>query len=125
MKRLLTTATVFLALSGAAFAADPVAGVWKSEPSDEGAYIEVTIAECGPQVCGTISKVVNGDASITGNRIIWDMDPKGKGKYRGGKVWAPDTDKTYRSKLDLSGNSLKVSGCVGPICRGQTWTRIK
>ena len=52
------------------------------------------------------------------------LQAKGGGSYSGGKIWAPDTDKTYRSKMTLSGNALKVSGCVGPICRGQTWTRL-
>jgi len=125
MKRVLFAGAVLLSSAIAAQAADPVSGVWKTETGDEGAYLEVTIAECGEQVCGTITKVVNGDASITGDAIIWDMDAKGNGKYRGGKIWAPDTDKTYRSKMDLNGNNLKVSGCVGPICRGQTWTRLQ
>jgi uncharacterized protein (DUF2147 family) len=26
--------------------------------------------------------------------------------------------------MALSGNTLKVSGCVGPICRKQTWSRV-
>jgi len=46
-------------------------------------------------------------------------------KYSSGKIWAPDVDKTYRSKMALNGNTLKVSGCVGPICRSQNWTRVK
>jgi len=53
------------------------------------------------------------------------MKPKGGGSYTGGRIWAPDVDKTYRSKMALSGNRLKVSGCVGPICRSQNRTRIK
>ena len=52
------------------------------------------------------------------------MAADGGGKYSGGKIWAPDRDKTYRSKMELSGDRLKVSGCVGPICRGQTWARV-
>jgi uncharacterized protein (DUF2147 family) len=61
-----------------------------------------------------------------GKLIIWDMKPKGSGKYGGGKVWSPDRDKTYSSKLVLEGDSLKVSGCVLVVCRdGGTWDRVE
>ena len=55
------------------------------------------------------------------------MAAKGGGAYGGGKVWAPDRDKTYNSKMQLSGDSLAVSGCVlgGIICRASDWTRVK
>jgi len=54
------------------------------------------------------------------------MVNKGKGKYSGGKIWSPDRDKTYDSKLELHGDQLKVSGCVLFLCRdGGTWTRVK
>ena len=58
--------------------------------------------------------------------IIWDMVNKGGGKYADGKIWSPDRDKTYDSKLELNGDALKVSGCVLFLCRdGGTWTRVK
>ena len=38
--------------------------------------------------------------------------------------WAPDRDKVYSSKMELSGSILEVSGCVFGICRAQTWTRV-
>ena len=106
-------------------AADPAEGTWRSQPGETGGYIHVRIATCGSNVCGTITDVVgNTNTSIVGRRIIWDMQPRGNGQYRGGKIWAPDQDKTYNSKMTLSGNSLQVEGCVAVFCRGQTWTRI-
>ena len=85
----------------------------------------MSIAACGDSICGTIAKGVDSDnTSIKGKRMIWDMKSKGNGSYAGGRIWAPDVDKTYRSKMSLNGNALKVSGCVGPICRCQTWTRV-
>ncbi|MEL7184660.1 MAG: DUF2147 domain-containing protein, partial [Pseudomonadota bacterium] len=68
----------------------------------------------------------NDNTSIVGRQIIWDMQPQGGGAYGGGRIWAPDQDKTYRSKMSLNGNRLKVEGCVlgGAICRGQTWSRV-
>ena len=55
------------------------------------------------------------------------MVPSGGGTYSGGSVWAPDRDKTYRGKMQLSGDDLAVSGCVlgGLICRASDWRRVK
>lgn len=113
-------------VAGAAMA-DPVVGTWKSQPGETGGYIHVKIAPCGSNICGTITKVVGNDnTSIVGRKIINGMKANGGGKYSGGTIWAPDTDKTYKSKMALSGNKLKVSGCVagGIICRSQSWTRL-
>ncbi|WP_299140297.1 DUF2147 domain-containing protein [uncultured Tateyamaria sp.] len=124
MKHLFAAACVAVMGAGMAMA-EPATGTWKTETSDEGAFLHVKIAPCGSNICGTITKVVGSDdTSSVGKPIIWDMKAKGNGSYSGGKIWAPDTDKTYRSKMSLSGNALKVSGCVGPICRGQTWQRL-
>jgi len=124
MKHLIAAAWLALASAGMALA-EPATGTWKTEPGDTGAFLHVKIEPCGDKLCGTIVKVVNSDKmSSLGKPIIWDMKAKGNGRYSGGKIWAPDTDKTYRSKMSLNGDTLKVSGCVGPICRGQIWTRL-
>ncbi|MEO0401436.1 MAG: DUF2147 domain-containing protein [Pseudomonadota bacterium] len=124
MKHMIAATWLVIASTGTALA-EPAAGTWKTQTGDSGAFLHVKIAPCGSNICGTIVKVVNSDdTSSQGKPIIWDMQAKGNGSYSGGKIWAPDTDKTYRSKMSLNGNALKVSGCVGPICRGQTWTRI-
>ncbi len=116
----------------AAALADPVEGLWKTQPGDTGTYAHVKIAACGDRICGTIAKAFDSDGKEisspnVGKRMIWDMVPRGEGYYSGGKIWAPDRDKTYKSKMQLNGNRLKVSGCVlgGIICRGQTWTRVQ
>ena len=56
---------------------------------------------------------------------IGQMQPAGSGKYKG-KITDPANDKTYSGKGTLSGNSLKMGGCVlgGLICRNQTWSRL-
>ena len=115
-----------LTLAATASFADPIEGTWQSPTNAEGASLQVQISACGSAFCGTIVKVTGGDTSSQGKRMIWDMKAAGSGSYKGGKVWAPDDDKTYRGKLDLSGNSLKVSGCVlgGAICRGETFSRV-
>lgn len=127
MKRFaLIAAATFLATAASA---DPVSGTWKTQPGDDGAYGHVTVAPCGAAICGTISKAFNSSgqeiaSDNIGKQMIWNMKPKGGGAYSGGKIWAPDRDKTYNSKMNLSGNSLEVEGCVLGICRGQTWTRV-
>ena len=125
MKRILAAA-LFVAGTSTAWAADPVEGTWESPTNEDGASIQVQIAPCGGSFCGTITNVKGGDQSIKGERMLWDMAAKGGGTYSGGKVWAPDDDKTYRGKLELSGNSLKISGCVlgGAVCRGETFARV-
>jgi uncharacterized protein (DUF2147 family) len=120
-------ATLFLA--GAALA-DPVEGTWRTKTDDNGHFGWVRIVPCGPAFCGTLVKAFDAQGGeITspnvGKRIVWDMAAKGDGAYGGGKVWSPDRDKTYSSKMQLSGDSLSVSGCVFGICRdGGTWQRV-
>lgn len=127
MRSVLIAAALGL-IAAPAMAAD-VFGVWKSEPSDEGAYIHVEIKECGDKVCGTILKQFNSTSgrNVEGKSIIWDMVPDGTDKWDDGTIWAPDDDETYSSKMELNGDVLRVSGCVmgGLICRGQDWTRVK
>ncbi|WP_308916742.1 DUF2147 domain-containing protein [Jannaschia sp. LMIT008] len=126
MKTTFTTTIAALCLAaGAAFAADPVEGMWRSQPGETGSTIDVRIAQCGSKLCGTIARLNGaGDPSVVGRRIIWDMQPDGQGGYRNGKIWAPDQDKTYNSKMTLNGNMLKVEGCIAVFCRGQTWARL-
>jgi len=133
MNKLLLAAG-FAAVATTAFAADPVDGLWKTQPGDTGGYLHVSISECGSAICGTIDSAFdgNGDQQLNyenlGKQIIWDMVPEGGGSYDNGKIWAPDRDKTYNSKMTLdSQNQLTVKGCVagGLVCRGQTWTRVQ
>ena len=121
-----------IAFAGTAAMADPVEGLWKTKPDDNGNFGHVQIAPCGAKLCGTLVKAFDGsgtqiDSPNVGRQIVWDMNANGGGSYNGGKVWAPDRDKTYRSKMSLQGNTLSVSGCVlgGVICRASDWTRVR
>lgn len=130
MKRFALGAGLMLA-AGAAHAADPVEGVWKTKPDDNGNFGYVKVAPCGPAFCGTLIKSFDSagaplDSENIGKAIIWDMVAYGDGVYDDGKVWSPDRDKTYSSDMQLSGDKLSVRGCVLGICRdGGTWTRVK
>ncbi|MCR9158958.1 MAG: DUF2147 domain-containing protein [Rhodobacteraceae bacterium] len=127
--KLMTLAASFVLAASAAFA-DPVEGTWKTQPGDDGNFGLVTISTCGADICGVLGQGYDASGKKIaspniGKQMIWGMKSAGNGAYKGGKIWAPDRDKTYNSKMTLSGNQLKVEGCVLGICRGQTWTRVK
>ena len=112
--------------------AEPVFGTWKTIPDDNGRFGHIEIKQCGETICGEMvaSFESNGKkykSENLGKNIVWNMKPKKDGKYGGGKIWAPDRDKTYSSKMELvdGDNGLKVKGCIAIICRdGGTWTRV-
>jgi uncharacterized protein (DUF2147 family) len=55
--------------------------------------------------------------------MIWDMLASGPTNWGDGKIWNPRNDRTVNSSLELSGDTLLVSGCVFRICQTQTWQR--
>ncbi|MEO1107626.1 MAG: DUF2147 domain-containing protein [Pseudomonadota bacterium] len=129
-----TLAASFAAMATAVLADDPVDGLWKVGPGESGGYLHVTISECGSAICGTIDNAFDAqgnealDYPNLGKQLIWDMIPEGNGTYDNGKIWHPEKDKTYKSKMTLDGqNKLTVKGCVagGLICIGQTWARVQ
>ena len=128
MKRLTLALGLALGLATPVFAADPVMGIWQTQV-DDGAYAHVKIAPCGDKVCGHIARTFNDSGEYKspniGLKLVWDMASTGNGKYSGGQIFQPSTGKTFKSKMTLKGDRLNVAGCVGPICKKQTWARIK
>jgi len=123
-------AALAIVFAGPAFAADPIIGTFKKQPGDDGNFGHVEMYDCDGEICGVIRKAFDAsgteiDSENTGKRMIWGMEPKGDGRYSGGNIWAPDRDKVYKSKMELSGPMLSGSGCVLIVCRAQTWTRVK
>lgn len=108
--------------------ADPLEGAWRTPTDDNGNSGLVLVAPCGAVFCGTLSQSFNGSGAQmaspnTGRQIIFDTIPLGDGAYRG-QIWSPDRDKVYNSRLQLTGDTLSVSGCFFGICRdGGTWFR--
>ena len=60
-----------------------------------------------------------------GRQIVIDMVNQGGGEYEG-SVWRPSNNKIYIGKMSVSGNALRLRGCVagGLICASQNWTRV-
>ena len=126
MRHLLAAALIALGLPAAA--QDAAIGQWRTQPDDNGNTGLVRIAPCDGGLCGVLIAAFNGqgqqiESPNVGRRILWDMAPTGANRYGGGKIWSPDRQKTYASKMELAGDRLSVSGCVLVVCRAQTWTR--
>lgn len=130
MKKLILAAILAMSAS-AAFAADPIEGIWHTAKDDNGNYGHIEVTPCGQAFCGVLIRSFDSsgaplESDNIGKQIIWDMVAYGNGFYDDGKIWSPDRDKTYNSDLTITGDSLTVRGCVLGICRdGGTWTRVK
>ena len=122
--KLLVSLGIFM-LTTSTLLANPQ-GVWRTQKSDTGASMDVTIQPCGNKYCGHMTQVYDSKAPPQiGIVIIKSMQDLGNGHFGGGLIYAPDTKKWYRSKMyQINENTLKVSVCVLKfICRSQLWTR--
>ncbi len=125
-EKLLSGFAVAMALSFVSLPAfADITGNWLSEKNDEGKQVSVEIFNCGEKICGKITDVHNSDqTSLIGKSIIENMNKKSDKKYSGGRIYAADEEKWYKSKIVVEdANTLEVSGCVAFICRSQIWTR--
>ncbi len=132
----LTTATLAVAIASPALAADPVEGLWLVQAGTA----KVKVAPCArdkSRMCGQVAWLKtpgakdanNPDASlrsrpIMGMLMIRDFKSAGPGKWTGGKIYDPNSGKTYGSKMNANPDgTLKVEGCVAVVCQAQTWKR--
>ncbi len=128
MRYLPLAVTTFLLGALPLMAAAPDAtGVWRTEATQDGT-LDVRISACGAALCGTI--LLARDPSGTeqpyphaGRQMIWDMVADGAGQWSGGKIWDPRNDRTFNARMELTGGTLAVSGCVLGICQAQVWQR--
>ncbi len=130
MTRLAAFVALGLFAGTAALADDPATGLWRTEPDRKDLTSLIRVSECGAALCGTIERAYNpqGEEVTTphiGERLFWDLKPQGGGDYAGGTVYVPLMDVTAKAKAELDGDRLRVTGCKGPICDGQTWTRVQ
>ncbi|TMV11556.1 DUF2147 domain-containing protein [Arenibacterium halophilum] len=112
--------------------ADPIEGLWRTAPDDHGDVGFIRVGICGTNFCGVLERAENaqGEAiqpDTLGRQIVWSLTHSTSTEYQG-RIYAPDRDKEYMSKLELSGDRISVNGCVlgGLICRnGGQWTRVQ
>ena len=123
--------------------ASAVLGEWHTE--EEKAKVE--IYECESGYCGKIISLKepnhpdgtpkldteNPDESlrnrkIAGINILTGLEYDGDGEYEDGKIYDPESGKTYSCLMELEdSNTLEVRGFIGVslIGRSQTWTRVR
>jgi uncharacterized protein (DUF2147 family) len=128
-----------LAAGAAPQNADAAIGRWKTETRN--AIVEV--ARCGASICGRVitsdalrtqpemRDINNKDAAlrnraIKGMQMLSGFTRDGNG-WSGGTIYNADDGKTYSAKVTPVGaDQLKVRGCVFvPLCKTQTWTRVR
>ncbi|CDM58833.1 MULTISPECIES: DUF2147 domain-containing protein [Rhizobium] len=112
MKRLLIAIAAFAAIANIAYAQDPIVGNWRTELGDT-----AEIASCGSGYCITLKSGKHAGKQIGtfGGR---------DGSYEG-KITDPGANKTYNGSVTVSGNALKLKGCVlKVVCEAQTWPRL-
>ncbi len=113
-----------------AASADPAVGLWQTQPDRKDLTSHIDVKPCGPALCGTVMRAFDKDGrevktANVGKRLFWDMRPKGNGAYDGGTVEVVSMNLRARATMQLQGNKLRVTGCKGPACFGQTWTRLR
>lgn len=138
MKRILIALGAISFVSGNAYATPlDISGVWYTKDNEA----KVLVKNCGdgtpcgnliwfdPELGGEKLDVNNPDPDLQkrplmGSSVFWGFE-RSKGKWKSGKIYDAGSGKTYKSKLELkSDGTLKVKGCIGPICQGQTWVRV-
>ena len=124
-------------LSGLAWADEGPNGIWKLNSGK----VTVRIAPCGPSLCGAIVGLAkpldkkgrpkvdkeNPNESLRkrplmGLTVLANMKPAGENRWRG-TIYNADDGRTYSSYMNISGNDMKVKGCVGPFCKTMVFVR--
>lgn len=141
----LITAWSFFLLSlssGQAQEAKDVLGEWYTEEEKA----KVKIYQCESGYCGKIVwldepnnpdgtaklDLENPDESlrsrkIIGTNILTGLEYEGEGEYENGKIYDPESGKTYSCLMELEdADTLEVRGFIGIslVGRSQTWTRV-
>jgi uncharacterized protein (DUF2147 family) len=114
-------------------------GIWLTEAGDA----KVRVSKCGAGICGVIVWLRDPINPATGKPEVDDknpnpalakrpmigltlfsgMRPTGPNRWSG-QIYNADDGRSYASNISVSGpDSLRVEGCVGALCGGETWSR--
>lgn len=135
------TILAILCGSVAAKAESEPTGIWRTQAGDA----NVKVTKCGGGLCGVIVSVrdkidpATGKAPtddknpnpalknrpIVGLTLFSGMRPVGPNKWSG-TIYNADDGSSYASNVSVtSPDQLRVEGCVGPICGGENWMRVR
>jgi uncharacterized protein (DUF2147 family) len=131
-------ATLLASVPASAQGAEPT-GVWLTQAGDA----RVRVSKCGGGICGVVVWLREPLNPATGQPMVDDKNPNpalarrpmiglplfhdmrisGPNKWTG-HIYNADDGGTYVSNISVSGpDTLRVEGCVGALCGGETWTR--
>src|SRR5882724_4342122 len=117
---------------------DP-SGIWLTQAGDA----RVKVSKCGGGICGVVVGLKQPIDPATGKAQVDDknpnpalakrpmiglplfsgMHPSGGGKWSG-QIYNADDGSTYASNVSVTvADALRVEGCVGALCGGESWTR--
>ncbi len=115
-------------------------GLWLTEKSDA----RIHITQCGRALCGKVvwlREAIDPDTGqpqtdsknpnpalrsrpMVGVQLFIGMNPVGPGRWAG-RIYNADDGGVYDSKIALLGpKQLRVEGCLGAFCGGETWTKL-
>src|SRR5258705_10106944 len=114
-------------------------GIWLTQAGDA----KVRVSKCSGGICGVVVWLKDPINPATGKPRVNDKNPNpslakrpmiglplfsgmqssGPNKWSG-QIYNADDGNSYASNISVSGpGTLKVEGCVGALCGGETWTR--
>src|SRR5258708_6448305 len=126
--------------SARAQGAGEVTGIWLTQAGDA----RVRVSKCSGGICGVVIGLKQPIDPATGKPQIDDKNPNpalakrpmiglplftgmhatGPGKWSG-QIYNADDGSIYASNVTVSGpDTLRVEGCMGAFCGGETWTRV-
>jgi uncharacterized protein (DUF2147 family) len=126
------------AIGSQAFAADP-SGTWRLTSGK----VTVKVRQCGGEICANIvglkeptyddgtPKIDRHNKNpalrkrpLMGLSVLSDMRPAGDNSWQGA-IYNADDGRTYSATMTMSGNTIKLKGCVaGIFCKTQTFVKV-
>jgi uncharacterized protein (DUF2147 family) len=114
-------------------------GIWLTQAGDA----KVRVSKCSGGICAVVVWLRDPIDRSTGKPAVDDKNPNpalarrpmiGLPLFMGmrlsgpnrwsGQIYNADDGSTYASNVSLAGpDALRVEGCVGALCGGETWTR--
>lgn len=141
-RRFAILSVLLAALTGATAAraqSADASGTWLTQAGDA----RVKISKCDGGICGVVVWLREPTDTATGQPatdsknpnpalarrpmiglpLFSGMQPSGPNKWSG-QIYNADDGSTYASSVTVTGaEALRVEGCVGALCGGETWTR--
>ncbi|UOA16552.1 DUF2147 domain-containing protein [Sulfitobacter dubius] len=128
MRKLTIGFLVAMGISASDLGAEPF-GIWLTETGRTGAYLHVEVAPCKGNrtlLCGYIHETFKTPhTEIVGRPIFWDLEQVSANQWVNGRVWDAENRKVYWAKVTLHKTELRVEGCLGILCDGQSWKRVR